>query len=67
MLRTLGVFRQVLLDKVMTKANSAPDPAKDLLLDAPFQKVVRIWREVASPSEAAMSDFLQQQEGPTIA
>ena len=51
----------------MAKAYSAPQPAKDLHLDHPFQKVVRAWREVASPSEAAVGDFLQQHEPPTIA
>jgi hypothetical protein len=57
----------VLLDEVVAEADSSSDPAKDLLLDPPFQKVVRAWREVASPSEAAVSDFLQQHEPPTIA
>ena len=57
----------MLLDKVMAKAYSSTDPAKDLFLDTPFQKVVRAWREVPSPSEATVSDFLQQHEPPTIA
>jgi hypothetical protein len=54
----------VLLDEIMAEAYSAPYAAKDLLLNAPFQKVVRAWREVASPSEVALSDFLQQHEPP---
>ena len=59
--------RQVLLDEVVAEAYPAPDTARDLLLDTPFEKVVRAWREVASPSEAAVSDFLQHYEPPTIA
>ena len=57
----------MLLDEAVAKADSAPHPAKDLRLDSPFQKVVRAWREVARPSEAAVSDFLEQHEPPTIA
>ncbi len=57
----------MLLDGVVAKAHSAPDPAEDLRLDSPFQEVVRAWRELASPSEAAVGDFLQQHEPPTIA
>src|SRR5215213_188266 len=57
----------MLLDEVVTKAHSAPHPAKNLLLDSPFQKVVRACREVPSPSKATVSDFLQQHEPPTIA
>jgi hypothetical protein len=56
----------VLLDEVVTEAYSSPDPAKDLFLNPPIQKVFRVWREIASPSEAAVSDFLQQHEPPTI-
>ena len=56
----------MLLDEVVAKADSAPHSAKDLLLDSPFQKVVGAWRELASPSEAAVSDFLQQHEPPPI-
>jgi hypothetical protein len=48
----------VLLDEVVAKADSASNPVEDLLLNSPFQKVVRAWREVASPSETAVSDFL---------
>ena len=59
--------RQMLLDEVVAEADSAPDPAKDLYPDSPFQKVIRAWREVAGPSEAAVSDLLQQHEPPTIA
>ena len=50
----------MLLDEVVAEAYSAAHPAKYLPLDSPFQKVVRAWREVASSSEAAVSDFLQQ-------
>jgi hypothetical protein len=57
----------VLLDEVVAEADSASDPAEDLSLDSPFEKVVRVWREVASPSEAAMSGFLQQYKPPTVA
>jgi len=57
----------VLLDKVVAKADSAPDPAKDLSLDPPFQKIGGARREVASLSKAAVCDFLQQDEPPTIA
>jgi hypothetical protein len=56
----------VLLDEVVTIAHSAPDPPKELPLNAPFEKVVRVWRELASPSETAMSDLLQQHEPPAI-
>jgi hypothetical protein len=56
----------VLLDEVVAKAYSAPHPAEDLPVDSPFQKFVRAWREVPSPSEATVSDFLQQHEPPTI-
>jgi hypothetical protein len=48
----------MLLDKAVAKAYSAPYPAKDLSLYSPLQKVGRAWREHASPSEAALSDFL---------
>ena len=57
----------MLLDEVVTEAYSSSDPAEDLCLDSPFQKVVRAWREVPSPSEAAVSGCLQQHEPPTIA
>ena len=57
----------MLLEETVTKADSAPYAAKDLLLDSPFQKVSRVRREVTSLSEAAVSDFLQQDESPTIA
>jgi hypothetical protein len=57
----------VLLDEVVTEAYSSSDPAEDLCLYSPFQKVVWGRREVASPSEAAVSDLLQQHEPPTIA
>jgi hypothetical protein len=52
----------VLLDEVVAEAYSASDPAKDLPLEPPFQEVARAWREVAGPSETAVSDFLQQHE-----
>ena len=55
----------MLLNEVVAKAYAAPDPTKDLLLDSPFQKVGGAWREVASPREAAVGDFLQQHEPPT--
>ena len=57
----------MLLDEVVTKADSASDSAKDLPLDSPFQKVGRARREVASPSEAAVSEFLKHHEPPTLA
>ena len=57
----------MLLDEVVAEAYSAPHPAKDLRLDSPSQKVIRAWREVPSPSEASVSDSLQQHEPPTIA
>jgi hypothetical protein len=53
------------LDETVAEADSTPDPAKDLLLDTPFQKVIRAWRKGASPSEAAVSDFLQHHEPST--
>jgi hypothetical protein len=56
----------VLLDEVMAKAHAAADPAKDLPVDSPFQKVVRTWGEAPSPSEATVSDALQPHEPPTI-
>jgi hypothetical protein len=56
----------MLLDEAVAKADSAPHPAKDLRLDSPFKKVVRAWREVPNPSEAAVSNLLQQHEPPTI-
>jgi hypothetical protein len=57
----------VLLDEVVTKAYSSSDPAKDLRVDSPIQKVVQAAGEVTIPSEAAVSDFLQQHKPPTIA
>jgi hypothetical protein len=57
----------VLLDEVVAKAYSAPHPAKKLSLDTPFQEVVRARREVPSPSEGALSDFLQHHKPPTVA
>jgi len=54
----------VLLDEVVTEAYSAPHPAKDLLVDSPIQKVVQAAGEVTIPSEAAVSEFLQQHEPP---
>src|SRR5215218_5256512 len=57
---------QMLLDEIVAEAYSAPYPAKDLRPDSPFQKVMRAWREVASPSEVAVSDLLQQHEPATI-
>jgi hypothetical protein len=45
----------VLLDEAVAKAYSAPDPAKDLTLYPPFQKVSRAWREVASLSETVIA------------
>lgn len=52
----------MLLDEIMAETYPAPDPAKDLPVEPPFQKVVRVWREVPSPSEAAVSNFLQHHE-----
>ena len=56
----------MLLDEAVAKADSAPYPAKDLSLDSPFQKVGRVRREVASLTEAAVSNFLQQYEPPPL-
>ena len=49
----------MLLDETVSKADSAPDPVKDLSLDTPFEKVVRARREVAGLGEVAVSHFLQ--------
>src|SRR5215217_1062571 len=57
----------MLLDEVVAEAHSSSDPAKDLRLEPPIQKVVQAWRKVASASEAAVSDFLQQHKPSTIA
>jgi hypothetical protein len=56
----------VLLDEAVAKADPASDPAKDLSLNSPFQKVIWAWGKVSSPSEVAVSGFLQQYKPPTI-
>jgi len=48
----------MLLDEAVAEADSASYPAKDLLLYSPLQKVGRVRREVASLSEAAVSNTL---------
>ena len=49
----------MLLYEAVAKADSSPDPMKDLSLDTPFEKVVRARREVAGLGEVAVSHFLQ--------
>ncbi len=56
----------MLLDEAVAKAGSTPYPAKDLSLTSPFQRIGRAWREVASPREEAVGDFLQQQKGALV-
>ena len=48
----------MLLDEAVAKAYSAFDPAKDLSLNSPFQKVGWARRKVASLGEAALSNTL---------
>ncbi len=56
----------MLLDEAVAKAGSTPYPAKDLSLTSPFQKIGRAWREIASPREEAVGEFLQHQKGTLV-
>ncbi|MDQ3925772.1 MAG: hypothetical protein M3272_02110 [Actinomycetota bacterium] len=56
----------MLLDEAVAKAGSTPYPAKDLSLTSPFQRIGRARREVASPREEAVGDFLKQQKGALV-